>query len=252
MGDDARITNVKNVEELKDLPKGLSLFDPILAHEAKEELEAGGDVFVSRDARGRVDGLLIYDGFEETGTIFTKSREVFERLYRLKASGYIFAELEVPEHPRETWNIWQLDVSATSSEHSFRHHVSIDQDAAEVERFMAVSQPETNPKWVRVALTNGDKCFVVRIMGRVVAVAWMSIVGGVARSHGLYVEPHFRQRGMMEDNFYARLLYLKSRRVHTLINEIAETNLAASKLAEKEGEKIVGKIFLYRTTGSAP
>ena len=78
----------------------------------------------------------------------------------------------------------------------------------------------------------------------------MSIVGGMARSHGLYVLPKFRRMGMMRDNFQARLIYLKSRKVHTLINEIAESNAAASGLAAKEGETVVGKIFLY--TSPAP
>jgi len=51
--------------------------------------------------------------------------------------------------------------------------------------------------------------------------------------------------GITKDNFQARLIYLKSRHVHTLINEIAETNVASSGHAAKIGEKIVGKIFLY-------
>ena len=54
----------------------------------------------------------------------------------------------------------------------------------------------------------------------------------------------------MMDNFYARLTYLKSRHVHTLVNEIAESNVESSKLAEKEGEKIVGRIFLYSSPTS--
>jgi hypothetical protein len=55
--------------------------------------------------------------------------------------------------------------------------------------------------------------------------------------------------GIMRDNLQARLIYLKSRHVHTLINEISESNTASSSHASKSGEKIVGKIFLY-TTGS--
>ncbi len=80
---------------------------------------------------------------------------------------------------------------------------------------------------------------------RIVGIAWMTIVDGVARSHGLYVEPQFRRMGITRDNFHARLIYLKSRHVHTLINEIAESNVASSGHAARIGEKIVGKIFLY-------
>jgi ribosomal protein S18 acetylase RimI-like enzyme len=123
----------------------------------------------------------------------------------------------------------------------------MDHDVEEIERFMTLTQPETNRKWISVALRNGEKCFVVRIANKIVGMAWMTIVDGMARSHGLYVEPQFRRMGIMRDNLQARLIYLKSRHVHTLINEISESNIASSSHASKAGEKIVGKIFLYTT-----
>jgi Acetyltransferase (GNAT) family len=245
MSNDFQVSKLQSADELSDLPPGLSIFDPLLRHEVKEALESGGEAFVSRDSTGSNNGLFIYDDHEATGTIFTKSREVFDRFFRLKPSSYIFSELEVAEIPREIWNVWQLDVDKTPVGHRFKHRVSIDANAEEIERFMAIAQPETNRKWVGVALKNGDKCFVVKIADRIVGIALMTIVDGVARSHGLYVVPHLRRKGMMRDNFEARLIYLKSRRVHTLINEIAESNVASSALAANEGERIVGRIFLY-------
>jgi len=237
-------------EELRDLPRGLSFFDPIIPHEAKEALEAGGEVYVSQNSDGHKNGLFIYDGYEATGTIFTRSREVFDHFYPLKPSSYVFSEYEVTGHPKEVWNIWQLDVDRAPPDHKFRHHVSMENDVGEIERFMASAQPETNRQWIKVALRNGDKCFVVRIANRIVSIAWMTIVGGVARSHGLYVEPQFRKMGIMKDNLQARLIYLKSRHVHTLINEISESNIASSSHAARAGEKIVGKIFLYTSPDS--
>jgi ribosomal protein S18 acetylase RimI-like enzyme len=123
----------------------------------------------------------------------------------------------------------------------------MDHNVEEIERFMTLTQPETNRKWISVALRNGEKCFVVRIANKIVGMAWMTIVDGMARSHGLYVEPQFRRMGIMRDNLQARLIYLKSRHVPTLINEISESNIASSSHASKAGEKIVGKIFLYTT-----
>ena len=237
-------------EQLNGLPKELSFFDPLLHHEVKEALEAEGEVFVSQDTQGDKNGLFIYDKYEATGTIFTKSREAFTQLYALKPASYIFSELEVAEQPSETWNIWQLDVQKAPLNHRFKHHVSIENDAGEIERFMASTQPGTNRHWIRVALKNGDKCFVVKIANRIVGMAWMTIVGKVARSHGLYVEPQFRRTGIMKDNFHARLIYLKSRGVRTLINEIAESNHPSAKHAENIGETIVGKIYLYSSLDS--
>src|SRR5713226_2234337 len=197
MGNGSQVSEIKStVEQLGDLPKGLSFFDPILRHEAKEALEAGGKVYVSQSTKGDKNGLFIYDGWEATGTIFTKSREVFDHFYSLKPSSYIFSEIEVAEHPKEVWNIWQLDVDKVPLDHKFKHHVSIEYNVEEIERFMASAQPETNRQWIKVALRNGDKCFVVRLANRIVSIAWMTIVGGVARSHGLYVEPQFRKMGI--------------------------------------------------------
>jgi len=85
-------------EQLNDLPKGLSLYDPLLRHEVKEALEAGGEAYVSRDPEGAVNGLFIYDSYEATGTIFTKSKEAFDHFYGLKPSSYIFSELEAAEY----------------------------------------------------------------------------------------------------------------------------------------------------------
>jgi L-amino acid N-acyltransferase YncA len=249
-----QVSKISAFDELVGKLPGRSLslfFDPFLYHEIKEALESGGEVFISKDSSsGETNGLFIYDSYEATGTIFTKFKEVFDHFYKLKPSSYIFSELDVKELPeKEIWNIWKLDVNkATLNNHRFKHHVSMDNNVSELEHFMAMTQPETNKKWVDVALKNGDKCFVVKIdENRIVGIAWMEIVDGFARSHGLYVEPQFRRKGIMRDNFAARLVYLKSRRVHTLINEIAESNIASSEHAKKVGEKIVGKIFLYTT-----
>jgi len=237
-------------EQLSGLPKGLSFFDPLLHHEVKEAMDAGGEAYLSRDSEGRTNGLFIYDSVEATGTIFTRSRAVFDYFFALKPSSYIFSEVEAAELPKEVWNLWELNVDRAPADHRFRHTVTMDNDVAEIERFMADTQPETNRRWVGVALRHGDKCFVVKIGDRVVGMAWMTIVGGVARSHGLYVLPPFRKMGIMEDNLNARLIYLKSRHVHTLINEISESNVASSSHAAKAGEKTVGKIFLYTSPES--
>lgn len=245
MGSSVKISEVKSVEGVAGIPKGLSFFDPLIRHETEEALEAGGEAYVSEGLAGEKNGLFIYDGWEATGTIFTRSKEAFDLFFALKPSSYIFSELDVPDLERENWNIWQLEVGGTPPSHRFRHHVSMATDVKEIEGFMAATQPETNPRWIAVALRHGDKCFVTRVENRVVGMAWMTVAGTVARSHGLYVEPRFRRMGIMKDNFEARLIYLRSRGVRTLVNEIAEENVASSKHAESIGEKVVGRLYLY-------
>jgi len=241
-----QVSRVQTVhEQLDSLPRGLSFFDPFLRHEIKEEIEAGGEVYLSRDPIGVTNGLFIYDPIEATGTVFTKSREVFDYFCRLKPYSYIFSELKVDDLPSEDWNIWRLDIDKAPLGHRFKHEVSIENDVKEIEHFVAMAQPETNMRWIGVAIRNGDKCFVVKIAGRIVGIAWMTVVGDMARSHSIYVEPQFRRMGLMKDCLQARIIYLKSRRVHTLVNEIAESNTASSSHAAKAGEKVVGKMYLY-------
>lgn len=245
-----RSAKVETPNSLGELPKGLSLFDPLIRHEVKETIECGGEVYVARDASGEVSGVFIYDEYEATGTIFTRSREVFDHFLEMKPSSYIFSEFEATELARQAWDVWELDVEKARAEHRFKYRVEIETDVDAIERFMALAEPETNPKWIRVALRNGEKCFTVKVAGRIVGIAWMTIVGDVARSHGLFVAPWFRRKGMSLDNYYARLLYLKTRNVKRLINEIAEDNTASAGLAAREGEKVIGKIFLYESPTS--
>src|SRR3989442_5960295 len=95
-----QVSEVKSIDErLGDLPKGLSFFDPILHHEAKEAIEAGGEVYVYRSTEGHKSGFFIYDGYETTGTIFSKSSEGFDHVYSLKTSRSSFPNDEVTEHP---------------------------------------------------------------------------------------------------------------------------------------------------------
>src|SRR3989442_15385710 len=87
-----QVSEVKSAdEELRDLPKGLSFFDPIIRHEAKEALEAGVEVYVSQNSAGHKRGLFIYYDYRKAGTIFTRSRGVFDHFYFLKPFRYIFS-----------------------------------------------------------------------------------------------------------------------------------------------------------------
>jgi RimJ/RimL family protein N-acetyltransferase len=244
-------TKILKPSELGSFPDRFSFFDPIIPHEVKEAIEAGGEVYVSEDGAGKRDALFIYDEYEATGTIFTRSKMAFDYFYKLKPSSYIFSEFDVKDIPREPWNLWELDVASAPADRRFKHQVSIESDVKEIERFISSTQPETNPKWIGIALKNGDKCFVNKVANRIVGMSWMTIVGDFARSHGLFVEPLFRKQGMMRDNLQARLVYLKSRGVHRLVGEIAESNIASTNYAKSAGERIVGKMFLY-TSPDAP
>jgi GNAT superfamily N-acetyltransferase len=227
-------------------PRDLSFFTPYLSHYIREVLAVGGEAFVSRDIEEKPSGIFIYDSSEKTGSIFTRSREVFDHFYELKPFDFLFSEFRT-EHNSETYDIYTLDLEAFSPAYSFRHEISVagESSISDIEQFMTLAHPGINHRWVRVAHQDGDKCFFVRLAEEIAGVGWLSIVNGVGRFHSLYVKPQFRRLGIGQDLLYARILWLKSKRVGSAFSEISRDNLESSRIALKASMKVSGQIYQY-------
>lgn len=244
-----QVSEIKNVSEIPVLPEDLSFFSvPYLNYWAKEALEIGGETWISRTPQGRISGLFVYDNYEETGTIFTKSREVFDHFFNLKPFSSCFSELQT-EQSNQAYDILTMNLEGPIFNHTFKHDVAIANNVDEINRFMILTvHYGLNPTWVRVALTNGDKCFVAKVGDDIVGVAWLSLVDGIGRVPDLYVKPQFRRTGVARDLFYARLIYLRSKHAHSYFAEIAHDNETALKHATKVGMKVSGQVFEYFQT----
>jgi ribosomal protein S18 acetylase RimI-like enzyme len=227
-------------------PPELSFFTPYLSHYIREVLAVGGEAFVSRAPGERYSGVFIYDSSEKTGTIFTRSREVFDHFYGLKPFDSLFAELPT-EHDSETYDIYTLDLKALSPPYSFSQEISVASESSitDIERFMTLAHPGINSGWVRVAYQDGDKCFFVRLGDEIAGVSWLSIVNGVGRFHSLYVKPQFRRLGIGQDLLYARILWLKSKHVASAFSEISRENPESSRIALKANMKVSGQMYQY-------
>ena len=218
-----------------------------LRHWSKEALDIGGQVHVTRSSDGKITGLFTYDGYEQTGTIFTKSPGVFNHFFHLRNVLSVFSELEVGKSAG-SFDILTRDINHLEVERKFKHEVTIENKLREIERFMSLTIQGLNPKWVRVAHRNGDRCFAVRIGDEIAGIAWLSLVDGIGRVTSLYVKPQYRKTGIASDLFYARLLYLKSKNAKSYFAEIAHDNEPALKHALKVGMSVAGKVFEYRPT----
>ncbi len=249
-------TIVSEIRSSSDLgrifPDGFSFFEPYLQYYVKEILEIGGEAYASRTSEGAVSGIFIYDWYEKSGTIFTRSGEAFDHFYELKPFNFLFAELKT-EHESETYDIYTVALDSRSIIHSFRHGISIAAECQkdELEQFMISTNPSINRKWVEVALKNGDKCFTVRLTNEIAGLGWISLVNGMGRLHSLYVKPQFRGLGIGEDLLFARLLWLKSKGAHSAFSEISRYNSASSKIGLKGGMTVSGQIFQYFGKGYA-
>jgi ribosomal protein S18 acetylase RimI-like enzyme len=228
------------------LSETFSFFEPYLQYFTNETLEIGGEAYVSRTLHGNISGLFIYDDFEKSGTIFTKTREVFDYFARLKPVNFLFAELET-EFESEVYNIHRIDLKDQDVVHRFSHEISVADDAQidEIERFMNLAHPGMNKNWTRVALKNGDKCFTVRLENEIAGLGWVSFVRGIGRIHSLFVKPQFRKIGIGEDILYARLLWLKAKNARSAFSEISRYNSPSSRIASKAQMKVCGQVFQY-------
>jgi ribosomal protein S18 acetylase RimI-like enzyme len=243
---DIQITEIKKESEMPAFPGGLSDF-PIsyLRYWVKEALDIGGEACVSKTSTGEISGLCVYDDYEQTGTVFTKSKEVFDYFFKMKPFSSCFSEIKA-EHSNKAFEILSVDnLNGITLGREFKHQISIERNVSEIERFMTSVHYGLNPNWVRVALANGDKCFAARIGKDIVGIAWLSLVDGIGRVSDLYVKQQFRRNGIAGDLFYARLIYLKSRRARSYFAEIAHDNEAAMSHALKVGLKVTGVVYEY-------
>jgi len=227
-------------------PEGFSFFEPYLQYFVREVLEIGGEAYVSMASDGDISGLFIYDDFEKSGTVFTRSREVFDYFYGSKPFNFLFAELKT-EAEHEIYNIHSINLEKRDIVHRFSHEISMasDEQTSEIERFMVLAHPEINRKWTRVALKNGDKCFTVRLDSEIAGLGWASLVNGVGRLHSLFVNPQFRNLGIGEDILYARLMYLKSKHARLAFSEIHCDNSPCSRIASKAQMTVYGQVYQY-------
>ncbi|MCL5068107.1 MAG: GNAT family N-acetyltransferase [Thaumarchaeota archaeon] len=248
---ESRETKVSEIWDASDIefvfPNGFSFFEPYLEYHVKEILEIGGEAYVSRTSEGAISGIFIYDDFEKTGTIFTRSREVFDYFYDLKPFDFLFAELKT-EHQSEVYDIHTIDLeNLPAIVHRFSHEISMAQTSQidELEQFMVSTNSRLNKRWVKVAFKNCNCCFIVRLGNEIAGVGWLSLVNRVGRLHSLYVKPQFRRIGIGEDILYARLLWLKSMRARSAFSEISRLNSSSSRIAMKGNMMVSGQIYLY-------
>jgi ribosomal protein S18 acetylase RimI-like enzyme len=245
-----QVSEVHDTFDISAVPSDISFFEPYLRYHVKEVLEIGGEAFVSRTPEGAVSGIFIYDDAEKSGTIYTRSMEVFDCFFEMKRPSFDFIFSELPtEHENEAYDIYTVNLEENSSaiEHSFSHGISIAEQSqiGKIEQFMALTHPGINKRWVKVALKNGDKCFIVRLDKEIAGVGWVSIANRIGRLHSLYVKPRFWRMGIGEDLLFARLLWLRSKHARSAFSEISHYNSSSSRIAIKGRMKVCGQVFQY-------
>jgi GNAT superfamily N-acetyltransferase len=242
-----KVSEIWNTSDIDFVfPTGLSFFDSYLQYYVKETIEIGGKAYVYRNSEGAISGIFLYDDSEKSGTIYTRSREVFDYFCELKPFDFLFSEMRA-EHESEIYDIYTVHLEHLPLVHTFSYEISVagKKNVDEIEQFMVSTHPGINRRWVHVALNNGERCFLVRLDNAIGGLGWASIVNRIGRLHSLYVKPQFRRIGIGEDILIARLLWLKSKGARAAFSEISRDNLPSSKIAVKGHMRVSGQIFQY-------
>jgi len=239
-----KFLEIEKSSDIPIFPSGLSFFDPYLEHYTREVLGVGGKIQIATSSE-RILGLFLYDEYEKTGSIYTRSEKIFDYFRKLESSSFLFAEIDTSQLAREVFDIYMSNLEGALS-HSFKYEVSTPR-LDEIERFMRFTHPSVNPSWPRVALNNGDRCFVVKLDGKCVGCAWVSLVNGIGRLHTLFVDPRYRRIGIGEDLLYARLLWLRLKGAKLAFSEISGDNIASAMVARKANMFSCGRVYMYMT-----
>jgi GNAT superfamily N-acetyltransferase len=225
-------------------PRDVSFFEPYFQHQAKECLAIGGEVLVSRTSDGTPLGLFMYDEVEKVGTIYTKSREVFDYFCRLKPFNFLFSEMLIPQRQHQVYGIYSTDFVDLPN-HKFSHEVSEGHQVDAIIDFMRQDFPQINRRWISVALQNGEECFMVQLQNGIAGLGWVSLVNGIGRIHSLYVSPQYRRMGISSDIVYAQILWLKLHRARSAFSEVVSTSRVSGRFSLRRYGTLSGQVFMY-------
>ncbi|HTW76993.1 MAG TPA: GNAT family N-acetyltransferase [Thermoplasmata archaeon] len=241
-------------DEIPSLSRhGLSaVFDPFLPAFARQVLGVGG--YARLLVRGaNVRGLLLFVPNERLGSVFARSAADLAALAATCGAAELYAEL--PEGvPVEEYDVWALELSGRPRARGLRHPVRAgrESDLPDVAALSGGGPPASELPWARSLWSSGDRVFLVDVGGRPVAAGWTGIAGEVGRLHSLVVHPAYRRLGIGADLLEARLRWLERAGVRRAISEVAESNVASQRIAERAGMRRSGRMRLARWNEGAP
>jgi GNAT superfamily N-acetyltransferase len=253
LSEDDRTTGVQT-ESLKgtaELPawsaRGLSAeFDPFLPIFAIQVLRRGGEVLVRR-RDGRIEGLLLHVAAEAGGSVFAADLPTVVALAAERAPASYFTEHRAATVVDEL-EVWAVDLGADRPNPPLRHRVRAAGagDRAAVARLTATVSGSNEAEWIGPLESSGATCFVAELHDRIVGVGWAERAADRGRVHSVVVDPRYRGLGIGSDLLEARLRWLTALGGRRAISEVAVSNLASRRAAERSGLRPVSSMYLAR------
>jgi GNAT superfamily N-acetyltransferase len=264
-----RVRRVRSIDDLPHIKNQATVnFEPFLTHMIEKTLAADGRVALATTMFDDLVGVGLYNREAKVGTIFAKSTEVTETLRKYLGAKDFFSEhkhritvrsnyyMSTSDKQKlasvdnaafnvfETHKVYKLSgIPPTTYDPSLVRPMT-DGDIGDVIALAKTVYKAPSKKWIRAALECGDLGYVAEVNGRIVGFGFACVCGDDGRLHTLGVHPDHRGKGIAKELHRARLEAMRRLGVTTVIDEIADWNLASIRISTLSGFSPVGKMWV--------
>jgi len=99
-------------------------------------------------------------------------------------------------------------------------------------------------RWIAANLDSGDLAYVAVVDGAIVGFGFACVCGDHGRLHTLAVHPDHRGKGIAKELHRARLEAMRRMGVTSVLDEIADWNLASIRISSLSGFQPVGRMWV--------
>jgi len=262
---------VRRIRKLSQLPpyvnEATEHFGPYLEHMVAKSLLAGDRVAIAVNNDDLV-GIAFYNREAKVGTILARTTEVTETLRKFLKIKDFFSEHEhrikvrkdyylSPDQIRdlakhgsraynifETHKVYRLDSIPVSTYDPSLVRPMTREDLPAATRLAKKVFKTRSRRWIASNLNSGDLAYVAVVKGAIVGFGFACVCGDHGRLHTLAVHPDHRGKGIAKELHRARLEAMRRMGVTTVLDEIADWNLASIRISSLSGFQPVGRMWV--------
>ncbi|MGA1873605.1 MAG: N-acetyltransferase family protein [Thermoplasmatota archaeon] len=243
-------------------------FGPFLEYWTRKSISVGDRVAAATSKEHGLVGFALYNREAKIGTVLCRNSELTEMMRRYIGTKDFFSEVKhtvyikptpltrYKHHPNvqsthkdvynifETHTVYRLDGVPKCTYDTDLVSPMKESDLSEVTKLAKKIYRTPSKRWIRASFHSGDISFVARMDGKIVGFAFAEVCGENGRIHTLSVAKEYRGRGIAKELFNARLETMRQMGVKSVIDEIADWNLASIRIATVAGFRPVGKMYV--------
>ncbi len=263
------IKRIKNVDALPTIKNHATAhFEPFLPHMVDKTLMAGGRVALATTMFGDVVGVGLYNREAKVGTVLAPSTEVAETLRKYLGCKDFFSEYQHKITIRPNYYISSSDKRRMAAYDNAAYNVFETHKVYRLEGIPPMTYDPTlvrpmveddlgkvidlakrvyrlrSRRWIRALHESGDLGYVAEVGGEIVGFGFACVCGEHGRLHTLGVHPDHRGKGIAKELHRARLEAMRRMGVTTVIDEIADWNLASIRISTLSGFRPVGRMWV--------